>query len=223
MFGTNQGGKRVIICSRIFLFIKWYHKFEEVTFILMPLLELLGLLFREEINNNQSNHSHSIECIAFGDSEEDDEETIKSKIPSNVGKYVKITLWTDQENEEDLLSGSDDNEIFDVDIEDGNKRKISSRNSSSKKKAKDDDYDELVEVTLFFGKKSGGGKINDYQDTNVIVCVICHLHGEKIYEYYFCRNLVLFSNITREGVIFCGNGDVLYTVQIRDFHHKMKN
>ena len=59
----------------------------------MPLLELLGLLFREEINNNQSNHSHSIECIALGDSEEDDEDTMESEIPLNFGKYVKITPW----------------------------------------------------------------------------------------------------------------------------------
>ena len=55
-----------------------------------------GSLFREEINkdlDNQSNHSHSIECIALGDSEEDDEDTMESEIPLNFGKYVKITPW----------------------------------------------------------------------------------------------------------------------------------
>ena len=36
-------------------------------------------------------------------------------------------------------------EIFEINIEDGNKRKRLSGNSSSKKKAKDDDHDERVE------------------------------------------------------------------------------
>ena len=99
-----------------------------------------------------------ISMVVDGDKEEEDDDitelvTVEPEIPKNVSKHVKITRLADKENDEVLLNESDDDdEICEIDIEDGNKRKRLPGKSSSNKKAKEDDLDELVEVKSSSGK-----------------------------------------------------------------------
>ena len=101
-----------------------------------------------------------ISMVVDDDKEEEQDDditeiaTIEPENPPTVGEHVKITRVTNKENDEILLNESDDDEddeICELDTEDGNKRKRTIiQNISVNKKAKEDD--ELVEVKSSSGK-----------------------------------------------------------------------